>query len=328
MLDRLGAHYLTTEAAFVGAYDLIRPVCSAPNAPGVAIFAIDGGGVQRAALLPARPDGLQAAIVGSHPDVDLSLRGDDIASRHIAIITHPTGDDRLWFRLIDLRSESGMYDEEGERVAHCVCDGPVVTRIGNFYLFVIPLRDNRLRWPDDAHEAWRSLPPRSFSRLSRPERRQGATPIPISARGETPRGLDPRATLVQDIPGPRFARSVQRVLPIDLPDPASASVGELLIANSAGASASIPVDAASLRAGLLLGRDERCDEPSLLDDPRISRVHMLILEVEGRIYTVDTASANGVWRKGEDACGVPLVAGQRLTIARGLAWLKWMPRQG
>lgn len=328
MLNRLQTYRLPMEAAFVSCYGPIRAVCSAPNAPGLAIFAIDRDGIHRAVLLPARPEGLHTAIVGCHPEIDVSLDDGTLSSRHLAIITHPTSDDRLWFRLIDLRSESGMYDERGERVEHCVSDGPICIHVGRFCLFVIPLCDPRLGWPLDPRKAWQEMPSRAFHRMDGAVRRSTTTPLsPCGRRSHWPT-VDPKATLVQDIPGPRFARSVHRVLSIDRNEEegeGSPPIGELLLANSSGASGSLLVDAAAARSGLLLGRDERCDERDLLDDQRISRVHLLILEVEGVVYAIDTASANGVWRKGADAGGVPLVFGQRLTIARGLAWIKWTP---
>lgn len=316
------------EAAFVAGYPTVRAVCVRPNAPGVALFAVHAGGVASAALVAAAPDVPQTAIVGRHPEADVALVADPTVSlRHVAVVVHPLGEDRPFFRLIDLRTGLGMVDENGQRVEHVVADGPMFVRIGAYYLLVIPLNDQRVEWPTDPHEAWHKLPPRVF----KAQRSAKATPAPALERPlswgrEAP--ADPNATIVQELPGPRFARPVKVVSPLRPPDGDvdSEVLGELLIASEDGASASVLVDRGTARSGLVLGRNERCDNAALplLEDQRISRVHMMLLEVEGRVFAIDCASTNGVWQGGAHAGGTLLRYGQRLTIARGLAWVKWM----
>ena len=48
---------------------------------------------------------------------------------------------------------------------------------------------------------------------------------------------------------------------------------------------------------MLLGRYERCDTAGLpvLANPSLSRVHLLVIELDGALYAVDTASKNGSW---------------------------------
>ena len=51
----------------------------------------------------------------------------------------------------------------------------------------------------------------------------------------------------------------------------------------------------TLHDGLLLGRYLRCDGASYIDDDiQLSRVHLLLLEVDGTLLAVDTASIHGV----------------------------------
>ena len=50
---------------------------------------------------------------------------------------------------------------------------------------------------------------------------------------------------------------------------------------------------------MLLGRYARCDSAKLTDDPSMSRVHALLIEIEGRVLLVDTASINGTRLVGE-----------------------------
>jgi hypothetical protein len=49
----------------------------------------------------------------------------------------------------------------------------------------------------------------------------------------------------------------------------------------------------ALRDGVLIGRYARCDGAALLEDPSMSRVHMLLLHVDDALLAIDTASRNG-----------------------------------
>jgi hypothetical protein len=55
----------------------------------------------------------------------------------------------------------------------------------------------------------------------------------------------------------------------------------------------ISVGESALRDGVLLGRYARCDGAGLADDPSLSRVHALIINVDDRLLAIDTASFNG-----------------------------------
>ncbi|HEU4728722.1 MAG TPA: FHA domain-containing protein, partial [Kofleriaceae bacterium] len=48
-----------------------------------------------------------------------------------------------------------------------------------------------------------------------------------------------------------------------------------------------------LRDGVLIGRYARCSNAQLADDPSLSRVHALLLQVDDAILAIDTASLNG-----------------------------------
>ncbi|MFO0598314.1 MAG: FHA domain-containing protein [Myxococcaceae bacterium] len=82
----------------------------------------------------------------------------------------------------------------------------------------------------------------------------------------------------------------------------------------------LPLDRGALDRGVLLGRDRRCDV--FLDDSFTSRVHAVIVNVDGVPHLVDAGSTNGV----VDASGrrvwcQPLRDGQRFTL--GNAKLTW-----
>ena len=99
------------------------------------------------------------------------------------------------------------------------------------------------------------------------------------------------------------------------------ALGELLIASEDGMG-TIPVGRRAARSGILLGRSDRCDGDVLLTDPHISRVHVLIIEMAGSLYAIDTASKNGVWTHGGEERAQLLESGATFTLC-GLANVEW-----
>ena len=60
----------------------------------------------------------------------------------------------------------------------------------------------------------------------------------------------------------------------------------------------------------------------VLDDPALSRVHLLILEIDGALHAVDASSKNGTWAGGERIRTRRLAPGTRLALA-GTATVEW-----
>lgn len=98
-------------------------------------------------------------------------------------------------------------------------------------------------------------------------------------------------------------------------------LGELVVTSSEGAGA-VAVSRRAVGSGILLGRSDRCDGDALLTDPHISRVHLLIVDVGGSLYAVDTASKNGVFGKLQPERATPLETGTTLSLA-GRATVEW-----
>jgi hypothetical protein len=103
--------------------------------------------------------------------------------------------------------------------------------------------------------------------------------------------------------------------------PAEEPVGELVVSSPEGAGA-VVVSRRALGSGILLGRSDRCDGGALLVDPHISRVHLLIIEIAGRLYAIDTASKNGVFGKSSAERATLLESGAPLSLA-GRAFVEW-----
>ena len=88
----------------------------------------------------------------------------------------------------------------------------------------------------------------------------------------------------------------------------------------------------SLAQGVLLGRYPRCDNDHLdpfnvLSNPNISRVHVLLLEIDGAVYALDTASSNGLQRDGQDMRVVPLGDAATFTLCGDLVRATWTRRR-
>ncbi|MDX2009891.1 MAG: FHA domain-containing protein [Myxococcaceae bacterium] len=98
----------------------------------------------------------------------------------------------------------------------------------------------------------------------------------------------------------------------------------LLLLHRPGAVATRPVDEAVLERGVLVGRDPRCD--LVVSDPQVSRIHGLVLAIEGAPHLVDTGSTNGlVHDSGERARCWRLEDGDRFSVGR--ARLEWRALQ-
>lgn len=99
------------------------------------------------------------------------------------------------------------------------------------------------------------------------------------------------------------------------------ALGELVITSEEG-EGTMPVGKRAARSGILLGRSDRCDGDVLLANPHISRVHVLIVEMAGSLYAIDTASKNGVWGHGGEERAQLLESGATFTLC-GLASVEW-----
>ncbi len=178
--------------------------------------------------------------------------------------------------------------------------------MGTYTLVFLPL-DGRLSWPEDPAAAWAALPPREY----------------LSARGARPaaRSDCDAVTGIQILRGPRFAHR-------GLGDDREQQAGQLSVSSKQGTSDFV-IGAHALRSGVLLGRYDRCDNAglSVLSDHRVSRVHLLLLEIDEVVYAIDTASTNGVWLDGAGARHRSLDASASLELGDALAHVAWSPRR-
>ena len=251
---------------------------------GLGVVALDEHGVQAKGFLCAQKNRVNTAIVGRHEKAEIFL-GDDpsLSLRHLAVIASPSSSrTRLRFRIVDLRTPCGFSDQYGTQLRACEADKPFFVRCGRYALLFAPGSGGEHVWPDEPEAMWASLRSRDASTLSLPH-----------------------PSTLED----------------GLLDEDEEPLGELVIASEDGIG-TMPVGKRAARSGILLGRSDRCDGDVLLSNPHISRVHVLIVEMAGSLYAIDTASKNGVWGHGGEERAQLLESGTTFTLC-GLASVEW-----
>jgi hypothetical protein len=292
------------EEAFVSHYQEIRERCAALSGQdGLAIVAIDAEGVAASAFLPRRPNGVEVAVVGRHHMADLWLGAASVALRHLLILTRAGhAAERTRYRVLDLRTDAGMTDERGQALRSFEADGPVFFQVDRTTFLTLPTAV-RFEWPDDPLEAWNAFPARTYDGAPFLHQRMAS-----SDDDDDPTNVEIESGVVH----------VTRALTTGAP------VGSVEIQNGQGR-LSLLVDRAALRAGVLIGRYDRCDSGgvNLLALDRCSRVHALLLEVNGAVHVIDTASTHGVFVQGRAVRVHRINAGEEVVLGHHLAWLRW-----
>jgi len=107
----------------------------------------------------------------------------------------------------------------------------------------------------------------------------------------------------------------------ELVDDGEPPLGEIRVTSTRGV-VTIVVGPSAARAGVLLGRSRRCYAGQVLSDRSISRVHMLIIQISGNLYAIDTASCNGMWEDKERERATPLELERPLSLS-DVAAVEW-----
>jgi len=278
---------------FISAYPGFAARCREVNEPGIALAAVDEATGKPMGLvrLLARVQRHVAAIIGRHDECDLYLNGHArLALRHLAVVLDPVQDWRpganVRYRALDLRTTDGFTDENDRSLRGLRCEGPALLRCGGYALFLMPLGDPT-DWPSDAQDAWAFLPERVYfdeleksplGSVRRPPRAHLQPQLPSLNNAITHRSLIIRTH------GPRDTSDGL----VDSGD--TAGTLELIGPRSRG---TIRIGHDELRDGVLIGRYARCSNAQLADDPSLSRVHALLIQIDDAILAIDTASLNG-----------------------------------
>jgi hypothetical protein len=308
----------TFRELFVRHYETIRAWCEKEKRAGVVAVALDPTEVEGAAFLAFDEDTVSTAIVGRHTRADLPLdRDPSVSLRHLALVLFPRPF-RGRYRLVDLRTATGFVDERGKRLRAIEADGPAFVRVGRYAVLLFPVSDSDPRWPDDAAEGWARIPDRLYldeveaEERSREWERESDRAWEVDALPS----LKDAPTLVHNVAGPEMAVH-------ELVAEGDAPMGELKIASTRGL-ATVILGRRAAGAGILLGRSRRCDAGRVLADRGISRVHLLVIEIAGSLYAIDTASSNGVFEGKEQERAIRLDGPRKLYLG-DLATAEWHP---
>jgi hypothetical protein len=210
-------------------------------------------------------------VVGRHEHCDIpGLR--EARLRHALLLFWTDAAHRAHpLEVIDLRSRDGLGLGGGKRVHHIVTPGPVRFGVGAdeiTLIYAAPGAPFPVELPDDLH-AWADVERQVALGLERPEDTSlsNASVVHRAPDGTLVRLLDGRRV---DLKGVHCVQVRRR----------------------------------DLRQGVILGRYLRCDEASVFaSDPRVSRVHAMIIERDGHLYALDVGSSNGTqvidWSTGE-----------------------------
>jgi len=311
--------HLTIRELFSKHYGGIRAWLAGINGAGVALVAVDDDGVRAAAFLAAKAAAISSAIIGRHTQSDLRLREDaSLSLRHLALLLYPrpAAGGRSRFRLLDLRTATAFLDERGRRLRALEADGPAFVRCGRYAVLIFPVNEPVAPWPNEPDEAWEAIPNRLYLDEVETEERSPDWEEQNERAWEVEAlpGLSEPLTLVHHVAGPQMAVH-------ELVGDGEPPLGEVRVTSTLGV-ATIVVGASAARAGVLLGRSRRCDAGRVLADPSISRVHMLIIEISGSLYAIDTASCNGVWDD-EERERATLLKHERSLVLSDVATMEW-----
>ncbi|MBV8762004.1 MAG: FHA domain-containing protein [Deltaproteobacteria bacterium] len=287
---------------FFGAYDAFVTKCRAVDEPGVAIVAVHEktGKAQGLCVLRARVDRFVAAIVGRHDRCDLFINASEALSlRHLAIVLDPVkswkrGDAAVRYRVLDLRTRDGFADETGRPLRGLRAEGPALLKCAGYAFFMLPVGDPT-DWPASPQDAWAMLPERVYFDETEWSGRCATGSMPKMPK-----------------PGARTSTLVRTHGPHDtgvglVRSGSAAGTLELRGSHTGGY---LDVGNAELADGILLGRYPRCNGAGFSDDPSLSRVHALLIQVDDRLLLVDTSSRNGSRLRGCDDARVIEIVGE------------------
>jgi hypothetical protein len=249
------------------------------GASSVRRFAIEPGGK------------VEPVVVGRHERCGVIVRADVAVSlRHALLVLGADGAGLPLARVLDLRSPTGTTDARGMAHYSLAANGPLCLRIGESALFVIPIDGRPVG--DFATVAWaESLPwipdEPAEQRLSEVS---GVARAP-SAVSAIVRGTGIGRPAVRRMGGKRAG---------------------LLKLEMGGNAFEFPVDLPALRAGVLVGRYDRCDlsEQVVRMPETVSRVHALLIALDERAHIFDVGSTNGLAHEGFPIRGLALAPHQ------------------
>lgn len=261
------------------------------------------------------PGEIRTLSVGRHDHADIIIEQDpSLSLRHALVILSRDAKGDPFVRVIDLRSVFGVKSPDDTRHLSLAANGPVALRLADTALFILPMctlsEEERTR-----------LPVTTFDALVWPQ----ASPfVP---------------TVEPEIQLERLSRSTSETTSISMitafpseggmKRPVDSEAGRLKLTTGSH-TYRFAVDPQLLRAGLLVGRYDRCDiNADNIEMPEnVSRVHALLISLDARAYIIDTGSSNGIVLDDAFHKALLLPEDRPVTLELGEEMtLKWTPAQ-
>lgn len=79
----------------------------------------------------------------------------------------------------------------------------------------------------------------------------------------------------------------------------------------------------ALEAGIVLGRYDRCVGCGTEAHDNVSRVHSVLIAIDGSVFIADAGSTNGTWLGEREVKCAPVAQGSSFTI--GNLKVSWIP---
>lgn len=255
------------QEAFRAAWPRIAQLRAAPtDSPAMAVVAVHATGRVHHAVVPSD----RFLVIGRHTRCGLHLEDADVSLRHL--VAHWTDEPAPTLRLWDLRTGQPFVTEDGLPSSSVVAEGLLFASVGRYALLFVPL--DAVAWAGDAEGAWALLPLRRFASARVASQRLRSIDTSIDATithtlppvvfGSEPLVGQPTGKVAVEIPQGRIERWVSDE---------------------------------QLDRGLLFGRYDRC-QLTLDHDDTLSRVHLMVVRIDDRVWAIDTASTNGTRHNG------------------------------
>lgn len=265
--------------------------------PGVAVFAIHRVEGMAGHLWLEASEALRAGVIGRHSCVDLFLEGDEgLSLRHLLVLVRQVAGS-LWLRVVDLATPAGFQAEEGGVLRAVEANGVLVLAAASFSFFVVPTGGGAV-WDRDAEDPWSTLPRRVCE----------ASPREVPPRAPRRKVHAGEGTSVS------FLEGLEEPGPLPALLPGERVEGHLWLADGHG-EVLLPVGARPLERGLILGRYSRCNGATATMTNEVSRVHAVVMAIDGQLHLMDAGSTNGIFLDDEQVKCAPITPGATYSLA-------------
>lgn len=236
-------------------------------------------------------------VLGRHSASQLRVRSDSALSlRHALVLLSRASDGNISIRVLDLSSSLGVQMEDGTVARSLATNGSLAIRAAETGFFII-LRQDLAR---AEHAQDRTLP--GYAAL--PSSKAHVAELgdePVEATLKRKSLATPHESHVVAMQGTRFSGAIRYHLYID----------------NGERPERFDVPASLLRSGCLIGRDSRCHVSSsqFAFGEDVSRLHCLLIEIDGQAMLFDLASMNGTYVEGQQISQMTLAQGHPVHVS-------------